>query len=116
MNHEEEVNERGGRQSNIGRRFDLVDPQSIMRLAETLHHGAQKYGDFNWLNLTSESCLSHAENHIAEHKLGMDLGEDHLAHAFCRIMMAMVLEKIEQNKPVAKVYLQALQRMAKHEE
>jgi len=90
--HDIEVNERGGKQSRIVCRYDLVDSLAIHRLALILHEGAEKYGEDNWRQIPARSHINHALRHIYMYLDGAgdddDYPEDHLGHAFCRLMMA----------------------------
>lgn len=40
-------NERGGKQSQVEYRFDLIDQNAIFAMAQVLHEGAFKYGANN---------------------------------------------------------------------
>ncbi|WAH35034.1 dATP/dGTP diphosphohydrolase domain-containing protein [Alicyclobacillus dauci] len=85
------TNEQGGKQSLIQRRYDLIDPKAIGELARILYEGAQKYDDNNWRKIPTNDHINHALNHIYLH-LAKDTAEDHLAHAFTRLMMAVAKE------------------------
>jgi 5'(3')-deoxyribonucleotidase len=85
------VNEKGGKQSRLPYRFDLIDPLTLFRLAEICHTGAVKYGEWNWRRISVEDNLNHALAHIFAHLAG-DSQDDHLGHAFCRVMFALSLE------------------------
>ena len=80
-------NEQGAKESFIPYRFDLVDPTALFALANILAVGSAKYGEFNWRGLTVNSNLNHALTHIYAHLAG-DTQDDHLGHAFCRLMFA----------------------------
>jgi hypothetical protein len=82
------TNAMGGKQSALERRFDLISPIAMQRLAHVLWYGAQRYGDDNWRGITADDHLNHAIDHVYEFLAGDNL-EDHLGHAFCRIMMAL---------------------------
>jgi len=84
------VNERGGKQSALGYRFDLIDPQTLFTLASILYEGAIKYGEWNWRRLTVEDNLNHALAHIYAY-LASDKQDAHLGHAFTRLMFALSL-------------------------
>ena len=86
---EEKVsNELGGKQSKLDYRFDLIDTKAIFALANVLHTGEQGYGKDNWRKIDVESHLNHATSHIYAYLAG-DKQDDHLSHAFCRLMMAL---------------------------
>src|SRR5690606_35441400 len=52
-------NEKGGGQSNLPYRMDLVDPKSILEIASVLKEGAEKYGDDNWKLISTQDHLNH---------------------------------------------------------
>jgi hypothetical protein len=87
-------NNQGGKQSKLDYRFDLIDPKAIFALAQVLHEGAQKYEKDNWRKITTEEHLNHALSHIYAHLAG-DKQDNHLSHAFTRLMMAYAVEKGE---------------------
>lgn len=84
------TNERGGSQSFLPCRFDLIDAAAERRLAEILHYGAAKYGDNNWRKISTDDHINHALNHINAHRAG-DQTDDHPGHAYCRMMMALAV-------------------------
>ena len=72
-------------------RIELVQKSFILRVAEALTTGAEKYGDYNWQGFNreqQEDILRHALVHIHDHMNG-DRSEDNLANAACNIMFAM---------------------------
>lgn len=83
---------RTGKQSDIKARFDLIDPGAIAALARVLHEGAKVYGegDDNWRRIPVNDHLNHAVAHVYKYLEG-DTSEDHLPHAFCRLMFAVAL-------------------------
>lgn len=83
-----ETTEGGGKQSYIPYAFHLIDPKAILALAKVLAEGERKYGRDNWRKISTESHLNHALTHIYAH-LGGDTQDEHLEHAFCRLMMAL---------------------------
>jgi hypothetical protein len=83
-----DTNELGGKQSRLERRFDLISPIALQRLAHVLWYGAIRYGDDNWKGIFVEDHLNHAIDHVYAFLTG-DTDEDHLGHAFCRLMMAL---------------------------
>lgn len=85
------VNDGGGRQSALEVSFMLIDPFALWRLAEILYHGADSHGVDNWRKIPIEDHLDHAIAHIVQWCAG-DRQDDHLGHAFCRMMMAVALE------------------------
>ncbi len=85
------TNERGGKQSLLPYRFDLLDAPAMFALAKVLHEGAVKYGDYNWRNIPIRDHLNHLLAHVFAYMAG-DESDDHLEHAFCRAMMAVALK------------------------
>lgn len=84
-----EVNpETGAKQSKSFYRCDLLPPHAILRVAEVLHHGAEKYGAWNWLPIPFDEHLNHALIHLFAFQAG-DTSEDHLGHAACRLLMCI---------------------------
>ena len=93
-------NERGGKQSKLEMRFDLIDTNATFRLARVLHKGCIRYQADNWRKLTVEDNLNRALYHLMAYKekrrKGTHLeGEDDLGHAFCRVMFAIGIEAEE---------------------
>jgi 5'-nucleotidase len=82
------VNAHGGKQSKLNYRFDLIDPLTMFTMANILHDGAETYGTWNWRRISVEENLNHALSHIFAHLAG-DQQDDHLGHAFCRVMFAL---------------------------
>ena len=93
FNHSEvDTNKHGAKQSKLDFRFDLVDPESMQRLAHVLWYGSTRYGVGNWKNIPIGDNLNHALYHIYQFLAGSSR-EDHLGHAFARIMFAMYIER-----------------------
>jgi hypothetical protein len=90
------VNEKGGKQSKLDYRFDLIDPPAAFALAHVLAIGAEKYGEQNWRNITLEDNLNHALMHIFAYLAG-DTQDDHLEHALCRLHFALAHKLAEKN-------------------
>ena len=90
------VNERGGKQSKVEYRFDLLPPQALAAVAKVLKEGAVKYGENNWHNIDSGDHLNHALIHIYADLAG-DNQDDHLEHAACRILMALEMRIRERS-------------------
>lgn len=85
------TNDKGGKQSQLSYRFDLLDTKAMFQLASILHQGAIKYGDNNWRNIPAQDHINHALVHIFAY-LHHDTQDDHLGHAFCRLMFALDTE------------------------
>lgn len=84
------ANKFGGKQSKMEYDFTQLDPLAMFQLAGILKRGADKYGRDNWKRITTEEHLNHALQHIFAYLAG-DRQDDHLGHAFCRLMMAIVV-------------------------
>lgn len=86
------TNEQGGSQSQLNVRFDLIDAKAMFRLAAILDYGAKKYTPNNWRLIPIDDHLNHALTHIFGYLAG-DTQDDHLGHAFCRLMFALGVTK-----------------------
>lgn len=84
---ETHVNEKGGRQSLIPVRFDLIDAKALFKMAEVLHEGAKKYGEDNWRLIPIEEHLNHMIMHAYAYLAG-DRSDEHLSHIMCRATFA----------------------------
>lgn len=82
------ANERGGVQSDIPYRMDLLQHHAILRLAEITKGGAASHGINNWHKISTEEHLNHALAHIFLYLAG-DTSEDHLGHASWRCASAL---------------------------
>lgn len=83
------TNEAGGQQSDTGYRLDLLDPKALFRLGAILKEGMEKgYEKGNWMKIPCDDHINHALGHIMVWMDG-DRREDHLGHAFCRLMFAI---------------------------
>ena len=83
-----EENELGGRQSNSGYRFDLIDPKALFATAKVLKEGFDKYGDDNWRKIPTRDHLNHLLVHAYAYLAG-DRQDEHLSHAVCRAIFAL---------------------------
>lgn len=92
------VNIRGGKQSALPYRFDLLPPLALAAVARVLEPGAKKYGEWNWLRVTADDNLNHALAHSFAY-VARDASEghpiEHLRHAACRILMALEIAERE---------------------
>lgn len=87
-------NEKGGVQSRLEYSFNLLDPKAMFAIAKVMYQGEQKYKDRdNWKRINSEDHINHALVHIYAHLAG-DAQDDHLEHAFCRLMMAVATKEV----------------------
>lgn len=80
-------NSKGGGQSHIPVRFDLIDAKALFEMAAVLHTGAVKYGANNWRKIDVEDHLNHLIMHAYAYLAG-DQSDDHLSHIMCRSMFA----------------------------
>lgn len=85
-----DTNEQGGKQSHLEYRFDLIEPEFMLRMAHVLHTGALKYGDRNWQSIPMDHNIGRAIYHLEMALQGLDHSEDHFANAACRVMFAML--------------------------
>lgn len=81
------TNEKGGSQSYIPVRFDLIDGNALCLMAGVLHEGAEKYGENNWRKIPIEDHLNHLIMHAYAYLAG-DRTDEHLSHIMCRAMFA----------------------------
>lgn len=85
------INERGGSQSRLDERYDLLPTNAIASAARVLADGAAKYGVDNWRLIDERDHINHAIAHLFKH-LADDQSEPHLDHALVRIMFAADLK------------------------
>lgn len=81
------INEKGGSQSHVPVRFDLIDGPALFSMAAVLHEGAVKYGDNNWRLISVEDHINHLIMHAYAFLSG-DKTDEHLSHIMCRSMFA----------------------------
>jgi len=86
-----ETNENGASQSTAPYAFTSLDPHALFRVAQTAAAGDAKYGVDNWRGIPTIDHLNHALTHIYAH-LADDISDDHLAHAACRMLMALAIQ------------------------
>lgn len=82
------TNEKGGAQSDIPVRFDLIDGRALFEMAKVLDHGAKKYGENNWRLIDVDDHLNHLIMHAYAYLSG-DRTDDHLSHILCRATFAL---------------------------
>ena len=90
------VNEKGGGQSFIPVRFDLIDAKAVFEMAKVLNEGAEKYGEDNWRLIDVKDHLNHLIMHAYAYLAG-DRTDDHLSHALCRATFALGVALEEDN-------------------
>lgn len=84
------TNEKGGKQSFIEARFDLIPAYSLQVIAKILSVGAEKYGVNNWQLIDTNDHINHAINHLYMFLSG-DTSENHLGNACCRCLFALYM-------------------------
>jgi hypothetical protein len=102
-----ETNADGGQQSKLYTAYHLMDPRASFCHAAILHRGAIKYQRDNWRKIDAEQHVNRAIAHLQtwlehvrqrQHVPGPVatpdpfLPEDDLAHALCRVHMALAKE------------------------
>jgi hypothetical protein len=98
VNHSETVtNEKGGKQSRLDYRFDLIDARVMFELAKVMHEGAQQYEVDNWRKISIDEHINHAFAHLWAYMAG-DEQDEHLSHAHTRTMMALAVS-MQERKP-----------------
>lgn len=85
------TNEKGGSQSHVPARFDLVDGRAMFAMCTVLHEGAEKYGENNWRLIDVEDHLNHLIMHAYAWLAG-DRTDAHLSHIMCRAMFATAVD------------------------
>lgn len=81
------TNEKGGKQSKVLYRFDLLDPGAMFEMTKVLEEGTHKYQENNWHNISVKEHLNHMLIHTYAYLAG-DLSDEHLSHIMCRAMFA----------------------------
>ncbi len=89
-------NAKGGKQSKIPYRFDLIPPKALFSLAKVFEYGADKYELNNWHKIPRHDHINHLEAHLQAYKAG-DESDDHINHMLCRAVMAVAMP--EDNFP-----------------
>lgn len=87
------TNSRGGKQSHLDGRCDLLPALGVLDVAKVVALGAERYAPFNWHDISVAEHLNHALTHLMHHVAG-DEGEDHLAHAGCRLLFALEIRQL----------------------
>lgn len=97
----QEITEQGGKQSKIEWSIHEYISLALPRIAAIAAKGFANYGPDNWYKVSARDDMEHAVRHSVlalNESQGIkppdgEEGEDHLAHAACRIMMAMAMEE-----------------------
>ncbi len=75
---------------------DLWPYQTVEVIQRVMEEGVVKHPDGEWKNQSAREHMERAHDHLAEareaHDLRMSKSEDHLAHAFTRLMMAVAIK------------------------
>ena len=82
------TNEKGGKQSHVAARLDLIPHDNELLLGECLGFGARKYGEDNWKKIPLDDNLNHALVHIRKYLAG-DRTEQHLVNTLARVNFAL---------------------------
>jgi len=90
------TNSKGGKQSTVQFRCDLLPPLAVLEVAKVLKQGAEKYAINNWKLIDVNDHINHAMIHAFAFLNG-DTSDDHLSHAACRMLMALQM-KLEEQK------------------
>lgn len=85
--------------------FDMteLDAEAIFALASTMQSGAIKYGSRAWTKVPLAEHVNHAMAHMLLWS-NNDISEDHLRHAFARMMMAVALDTKERKEDEGSVH------------
>jgi hypothetical protein len=86
-----ETNDKGGKASKLPYAMTSIDPRALLSLAAAMAKGNDRHGRDNWRLVNTDEHLNHALSHIYAWLAG-DRQEDHLGHAFTRMMMAKAVE------------------------
>jgi hypothetical protein len=104
------TNDKGGKQSDIPVRMDLIPARELLELGKILKAGGEKYGDWNWLKIDVNSHLNHALHHIYAFlneydEAGFNKSKEHydklyveLTHALCRLLFASTKFRVDGEK------------------
>lgn len=84
-----ETTPEGGKQARVSYAFHWCHPTAMLILARVMKEGGDKYGVLNWQRVPLEDNINHAIGHLYLFLEGRDEKEDHLAHAFARLLMAV---------------------------
>lgn len=74
-------------------RYDLIPPESLLRVAKHFATGAKKYGESNWeKGLPAETCIESAFRHFEAVRLGK-MDEDHVAATIWNLLVYMEIKR-----------------------
>lgn len=92
------TNEKGGKQSELQARFDLLPPIALTLVAKVLQHGAVRHGEWNWERIPTKDHVNHSLGHTFSYSAGDTQDQliadaspevNHLAKAACRALFAL---------------------------
>jgi hypothetical protein len=89
------TNEKGGSQSELLVRADLLPPTALLVIAKILKAGSDKYGEDNWRLIPPREHVNHVITHLFNWLRG-DRTEAHLAHAATRLLFALDLYELDK--------------------
>lgn len=92
-----ETDERGASQSKTPYAVTSLDARALLAVAAVQARGDAKYGPDNWRGIVVEDHLNHAMVHVLAHQAG-DTQEQHLAHAACRMLMALATSMADERE------------------
>jgi hypothetical protein len=74
----------------IGKPFRLLPWRALKSIGEMMEYflSIGKHGKDDWRRMPEQEHVDHADGHMALYDAGDD-SEDHLAHAACRLLMAL---------------------------
>jgi hypothetical protein len=94
------TNSRGGKQTDLKARYDLLPALAVKAIAGVLERGAKRYGEGNWHSLSVEEIHNHTLGHAIAFNRTNDIAD--LEHTACRALMALEIalreEKHERQK------------------
>lgn len=105
MAEEIEVNDKGGKQSKLTYRMDLLPAAATLEVGKVLEEGARRYAPNNWRLIDVDSHLNHAISHIFTFLQERATGgtgsseREELSHAACRLLMALEVYLTEEWGP-----------------
>ena len=85
-------------------RMELLPPNALEEVAKVFTHGAEKYGDFNYLkgngldlNRLYGACLRHLNSWKKGELNDKESNYSHISHAACGLMMILEIENKRNN-------------------
>lgn len=78
-------------------RWSLLPFNELEQIVKVLTHGAEKYSDYGWTEVSVKEHFDALIRHISERKKGnfndKETALPHLAHAACRLIFIMFLDR-----------------------